>query len=629
MTLLLRSFPLITLRTTRPSSLPLLQTLLKYHFSKSLSTKYAKPLAALSASSSSPETIVKPQQQPKDTLHCVSRTNFCGQLSINDVVFKVHRREPELIKPAKPTPHEFKPLSDIDDLEGLRFQVPILQFYRHSPSMQGKDLVDVIRDAVAETLVFYYPFAGRLREGHNRKLMVECTGEGILFIEADADVTLEQFGDALQPPFPCFEELLFDVPGSAGVLNCRLLLIQVTRLKCGGFLFGLRLNHTMSDGSGLAQFLTAVGEMARGATAPSVPAVWERYVLNARNPPRVTCTHREYEEVADNKATIIPPDDMAHRSIFFGPSEISALRKLIPPHLSHCSTFEILTACLWICHTIALQPDPTAEMRIICLVNARGKFNPPLLPRGYYGNGFGLLVAVATAGELFKKPIGYALELVRKAKASMTEEYLQSTASLMVLRGRPLFTVAGTYIVSDLRRAGLEKVDFGWRDAIYGGVAKAVPELASFYVPFTNKKGEELEGMLKGQLAVATAGELSRKPIGYALELVRKAKASMTEEYLQSTASLMVLRGRPLFTVAGTYIVSDLRRAGLEKVDFGWGDAAYDGVAKAVPEFANFYVPFTNKKGEDGIVVPFCLPAPAMERFFMELEGMLVKGPAR
>ena len=146
------------------------------------------------------------------------------------LVFKVDRREPELIKPARPTPHEFKPLSDIDDQEGLRFQIPVMQFYRHSPSMQGKDPVKVIREAIAKTLVFYYPFAGRLREGHNRKLMVECTGEGILFIEADADVTLEQFGDALQPPFPCFEELLFDVPGSAGVLNCPLLLIQVMTL---------------------------------------------------------------------------------------------------------------------------------------------------------------------------------------------------------------------------------------------------------------------------------------------------------------------------------------------------------------------------------------------------------------
>jgi hypothetical protein len=107
------------------------------------------------------------------------------------------------------------------------------------------------------------------------------------------------------------------------------------------------------------------------------------------------------------------------------------------------------------------------------------------------------------------------------------------------------------------------------------------------------------------------------------LELVKKAKAGMTEEYMRSTASLMVSKGRPLFTVPGTYIVSDLRRAGFEKVDFGWGNAIYGGTAKAIPELASFYIPFTNKKGEDGVVVQFCLPAPAMERLFKELEGML------
>ncbi|KAF9670366.1 hypothetical protein SADUNF_Sadunf13G0060800 [Salix dunnii] len=226
--------------------------------------------------------------------------------------------------------------------------------------------------------------------------------------------------------------------------------------------------------------------MTSGVNVPSVPPVWDRHVLNATDPPRV----------ADS--SIIPPDDMAHRSFLCGPSEISALRKLAPPHLSHCSTFEILTACVWICRTIDLHPDPTAEMRMVCLVNSREKFNPPLLPRGYYGNGLALPVALATAGELPKKSFGYALESVRKAKASMT---------------------MSAYFVSDLRRAGIEKVDFGCGNAICGGVAKALCELSCFYIPFTNKKGEdgivvpfclpspamerffkELEGMLKGQL---------------------------------------------------------------------------------------------------------------------------------
>ena len=90
MTLLLRSFPLITLRTTIPSSLPLFQNLLRYHFPKSLQAKRTRALVTLSASSSSPETILKPQQQQtNDTLHWVSRTNFCGQLSTNDVGTRV------------------------------------------------------------------------------------------------------------------------------------------------------------------------------------------------------------------------------------------------------------------------------------------------------------------------------------------------------------------------------------------------------------------------------------------------------------------------------------------------------------------------------------------------------------
>lgn len=270
----------------------------------------------------------------------------------------------------------------------------------------------------------------------------------------------------------------------------------MTRLKCGGFIFALRLNHTMCDGIGIVQFLKAVGEIARGAHAPSISPVWQRHLLNARDPPRVTCRHLQFEPMdEDSKGTITPFDDkdMIHRSFFFKSTDISTIRKLLPSHVQKCSTFELLTACLWRCRTIALQLEPEEKVRVICVVNIREKVNPPL-PIGYYGNGFVFPAAQTTARNLCQNPLGYALELVKKAKAEVTGEYVRSMADLTVINGRSHFTLTRSYFVSDLTRIGVGEVDFGWGKPIYDGVAKGglgdILDIASFYVPFKNCEGE-------------------------------------------------------------------------------------------------------------------------------------------
>eukprot|EP01018_Ginkgo_biloba_P004952 Gb_32656 [translate_table: standard] len=95
-------------------------------------------------------------------------------------------------------------LSNIDDQPGLRFHIHVIQFYQSDSTKKHQNPAKVMKEG----------------------------------LEKDADVSLQEFGDLL-PPFPCWNELLYDVPGSATVTNSPILLIQVTRLTCGGFIFAL------------------------------------------------------------------------------------------------------------------------------------------------------------------------------------------------------------------------------------------------------------------------------------------------------------------------------------------------------------------------------------------------------
>ncbi|KAL2252654.1 UNVERIFIED_CONTAM: Benzyl alcohol O-benzoyltransferase [Sesamum indicum] len=237
-----------------------------------------------------------------------------------------------------------------------------------------------------------------------------------------------------------------------------------------------------------------MAELARGAEIPSILPLWRRHLLSARDPAHVSYTHNEYENIPDTKETLIPLENMVQRSFFFGPAEISALRRHLSPHLRRCTTFELLAACIWRCRTIAISPDPNEESRILCFVNGRRLFNPPL-PAGYYGNVVATPLAISTAENLCKQPLNFALELVMKAKSKVTEDYIKSVANFMVIRGRPHFAVdMRTYIVSDVTHVASDNLDYGWGAPVFRGPAKGgvgvIPGLLSFHIPIKNIKGE-------------------------------------------------------------------------------------------------------------------------------------------
>jgi len=141
----------------------------------------------------------------------------------------VRHHKPKLVVPSSVTPSEIKYLSEIDDQGSARFQIPIIMFYNYNSLMEGKDPAKFIEDGLSKTLVFY-PLAGRLIEGPNKKLMVNCNSEGIMFIEADANIELDKLGDSIKPPCPYLDLLHHNVPSCDGIIGCPLLLVQVNNI---------------------------------------------------------------------------------------------------------------------------------------------------------------------------------------------------------------------------------------------------------------------------------------------------------------------------------------------------------------------------------------------------------------
>ena len=156
--------------------------------------------------------------------------------------------------------------------------------------------------------------------------------------------------------------------------------------------------------------------------------------------------------------------------------------------------FEILTAFTWRCRIISLSLNPQDQVRLIFMNNVWAILNNPPLPRGYYGNAYAISLAVTTTRELCENPLEYALELVRTAKANVTEEYMRSFIDLVVTKGRPHTTIVQSYVVSNTVRVGLY-MDYGWGKAVYGGLAKIFerPSLSAttFYIQVKNSRGED------------------------------------------------------------------------------------------------------------------------------------------
>ncbi|ERN17761.1 hypothetical protein AMTRI_Chr10g227080 [Amborella trichopoda] len=409
--------------------------------------------------------------------------------------FTVKKEEPTLVPPEKETPKGLYFLSNLD--QNIAVIVKTVYCYR---AVEEKS---EIKQALAKVLVDFYPFSGRLTISSEGKLIVDCTGEGALFVEAVAECEIEKLGDISQPDPSTLEKLVYDVPGAKNILEIPPLVAQVTRFKGGGFVLGLGVNHCMCDGLSAMEFVNSWAETARGLPL-SLPPFLDRGLLKARPQPKIEFPHHEFAEIEDlsNLSLLYQNEGIIYQPFYFDPKKQTQLKKSVmkeTPTLKNFTTFECLAALVWRARTKALQMKPNQQTKLLFAVDGRSKFDPPL-PKGYFGNAIVLTYCLCNTEELTEKPLKLAVEMVHNAIQLVNDNYMRSAIDFFeVTRARPSLTA--TLLITAWNRLDFQSTNFGWGDPFQSGpVTLPADEVVLF---LSDKKQEKGINVLLGLPATA------------------------------------------------------------------------------------------------------------------------------
>nr|UJH94664.1 alcohol acyltransferase 2 [Jasminum sambac] len=381
----------------------------------------------------------------------------------------VKKREPVKVVPSGMPPKGLYMLSNLDQV----FPYPIKIVYAYKGN--GTNITnhgEILRTSLAEILDYYYPFAGCLERTWDGKMMVNCTGDGVSFVEAFSEDDMEVLGDVSLID-PLRERNLIHFNETAqNILQVPPLTVQVTRFKCGGIVLGVAFNHIFVDGKAFTDFIRSWSRVARGLPL-SVPPFLDRSIFSPRHPPKIEIPHPEFAKTKNPLPSLNSQNQEAtYETLCFTQNTLRQMRKSVIQDDYHQfsnstppTSFELISALMWLCWTKASKVSPVSTTKLLTAIDGRPKFRQPT-PECYFGNDIAWSCAQCKTAELMSKPLGFALRKVKNAIKEVDEDYIRSEIDYHEVTRKGL-DFENSLVITKWSRLPFCEANFGWGEPMH------------------------------------------------------------------------------------------------------------------------------------------------------------------
>ncbi|RZC72217.1 hypothetical protein C5167_035388 [Papaver somniferum] len=311
----------------------------------------------------------------------------------------------EIIKPTTPTPYQLRNfnISLFDQYMPPNYTTVIL-FYPASIAADstGSELHDdlgLLKRSLSETLVHFYPMAGRLKDN----MVVECNDQGVDFYEVKIKAKMCDF--MVKPDeFPLNLLLPYEVVSKNFVKEAQVI-VQVNMFDCGGTAISLCVSHKIADACTMSTFIRNWAGNTYSARCGGAPTTnqnsFPSFDSASLFPPSEQLVFPS--EVPPTLVSHPTDDSRREKSVskrfVFDAVKINSVREKLPVLMhdnykssSRPTRVDVVTALVW---KAAMKSAPSDDVlpTVNHVVSFRKKIDPPL-PDVSFGN---LCAVVATA----------------------------------------------------------------------------------------------------------------------------------------------------------------------------------------------------------------------------------------